>query len=79
MIHLVPPEGLKLDMRFGEELQFYRDLALSVDGPLLELGVGSGRVAVPLAAARHEVVGIDTSPSMWKFAAPSLLPPRYNA
>ena len=49
---------------FTEDVAFYENLALSVDGPLLELGVGSGRVAVPLAQAGYEVVGIDTSPSM---------------
>ncbi len=47
-----------------EDVGFYENLARSVDGPLLELGVGSGRVAVPLAKAGYEVVGIDTSPSM---------------
>lgn len=49
---------------FAEDVSFYENLARSVDGPLLELGVGSGRVAVPLAQAGHDVVGIDTSPSM---------------
>lgn len=49
---------------FTEDVSFYENLAQSVDGPLLELGVGSGRVAVPLAQAGYEVVGIDTSPSM---------------
>src|SRR6476646_3775781 len=39
-------------------------LARSVDGAVLELGVGSGRVALPLARRGHEVVGIDTSASM---------------
>ena len=49
---------------FTEDIGFYENLARSVDGPLLELGVGSGRVAVPLAEAGYEVVGIDTSASM---------------
>jgi SAM-dependent methyltransferase len=49
---------------FREDVSFYENLARSVDGPLLELGVGSGRVAVPLAQAGYDVVGIDTSPSM---------------
>ncbi|GHE02821.1 class I SAM-dependent DNA methyltransferase [Streptomyces alanosinicus] len=34
------------------------------DGPLLELGVGTGRVALPLAACGHEVHGIDAAKSM---------------
>ncbi len=49
---------------FTEDVDFYENLAQSVDGPLLELGVGSGRVAVPLALAGYDVAGIDTSPSM---------------
>jgi SAM-dependent methyltransferase len=34
------------------------------DGPVLELGVGTGRVALPLAEARVEVHGIDASERM---------------
>lgn len=34
------------------------------DGPALELGIGTGRVALPLAAAGVEVHGIDASPEM---------------
>ncbi|QQS25711.1 MAG: class I SAM-dependent methyltransferase [Actinomycetota bacterium] len=33
-------------------------------GPLLELGVGTGRLALPLAAAGLEVHGVDVSPEM---------------
>jgi SAM-dependent methyltransferase len=49
---------------FTEDVEFYENLAQSVDGPLLELGVGSGRVAVPLAQAGYQITGIDTSASM---------------
>jgi hypothetical protein len=49
---------------FTDDIGFYENLARSVDGPLLELGVGSGRVAVPLAKAGFDVVGIDNSASM---------------
>ena len=49
---------------FTEDVDFYENLARSVDGPILELGVGSGRAAIPLAEAGYEVVGIDTSVSM---------------
>jgi SAM-dependent methyltransferase len=37
---------------------------LAGQGPVLELGVGTGRVAVPLAARGLDVVGIDASPAM---------------
>jgi predicted RNA methylase len=48
-----------------EDIAFYVDLALEADGPLVELAVGNGRVAVPVAQATgRPVIGIDTSPSM---------------
>jgi SAM-dependent methyltransferase len=37
---------------------------LAGDGPVLELGVGTGRLAIPLAATGLEVIGVDTSASM---------------
>ncbi len=37
---------------------------LADGGPLLEFGVGTGRLAVPLAAAGHDVVGVDVSEDM---------------
>lgn len=33
-------------------------------GPVLELGVGTGRLALPIAALGLEVVGVDASPAM---------------
>lgn len=38
-------------------------------GPVLELGVGTGRVAIPIAKDGHEVVGLDRSPAMLARAA----------
>jgi methylase of polypeptide subunit release factors len=49
---------------FDDDVEFYENLARISDGPVLELGVGSGRVAVRLAQAGLEVTGIDESPSM---------------
>lgn len=37
---------------------------LAEGGPVLELGVGTGRLAIPLAATGLEVVGVDASPAM---------------
>lgn len=37
---------------------------LAGDGPVLELGVGTGRVAIPLSATGLDVHGIDTSSAM---------------
>jgi hypothetical protein len=38
--------------------------ALAGDGPALELGIGTGRIALPLQEAGVEVHGIDASPAM---------------
>lgn len=52
-----------------DDILFYENLALRCDGPVLELGCGSGRVSVPLAKAGLQVTGIDTSTEMLALAA----------
>jgi ubiquinone/menaquinone biosynthesis C-methylase UbiE len=48
-----------------EDVPFYVGLAREADGPLVELAVGSGRVAIPVAQATgRRAIGIDTSPAM---------------
>jgi SAM-dependent methyltransferase len=48
-----------------EDVAFYVGLAREADGPLVELAIGNGRVAVPVAlAAGRPVFGIDLSPGM---------------
>jgi SAM-dependent methyltransferase len=47
------------------DIPFYVELARVADGPIVELAVGSGRVAIPVALATgRSVIGIDTSPAM---------------
>jgi SAM-dependent methyltransferase len=47
------------------DVAFYVALAREADGPLVELAVGNGRVAIPVAEATgRQVIGIDTSPAM---------------
>jgi SAM-dependent methyltransferase len=47
------------------DVPFYVGLARDADGPLVELAVGTGRVAVPVAQATgRRVIGIDSSPGM---------------
>ena len=47
------------------DIDFYLWLALEAHGPLVELAVGNGRVAIPVAQATGmKVIGIDTSPAM---------------
>ena len=48
-----------------EDIAFYVELAREADGPVVELAVGNGRVAIPVAEATgRTVIGIDTSPAM---------------
>ena len=48
-----------------EDVAFYVELAREADGPLVELAVGNGRVAIPVAQATgRPVIGIDSSPAM---------------
>jgi SAM-dependent methyltransferase len=48
-----------------EDIVFYVELARQADGPIVELAVGNGRVAIPVARKTGRVViGIDTSPAM---------------
>lgn len=47
------------------DVAFWQVTAADVnDGPLLELGCGTGRVLIPLARAGHEVTGLDMSTHM---------------
>jgi SAM-dependent methyltransferase len=46
------------------DLDLYLALAERTGGPIVELAVGSGRIAVPLAAAGHRIVGVDADPAM---------------
>ncbi|MGB3443700.1 MAG: class I SAM-dependent methyltransferase [Actinophytocola sp.] len=47
-----------------EDIPFYVGLAREADGPVVELAVGTGRVAVPVARAiGRTVIGIDSSPA----------------
>jgi SAM-dependent methyltransferase len=47
-----------------EDVDFYVGLARETGGPVVELGVGTGRIAVPTAAAGISVIGIDSSRGM---------------
>ncbi len=48
-----------------EDVEFYVQLAREADGPIVELGVGNGRVAIPVARETgRPVLGIDSSPAM---------------
>lgn len=46
------------------DLEFYLDYARQAGGRVLELGCGTGRILVPIAAAGLEVVGLDLADAM---------------
>jgi ubiquinone/menaquinone biosynthesis C-methylase UbiE len=48
-----------------EDVAFYVELAREADGPIVELAIGNGRVAIPVAQATgRSVIGIDSSSAM---------------
>jgi SAM-dependent methyltransferase len=48
-----------------EDVPFYVELAREAEGPIVELAVGNGRVAIPVARETgRKVIGIDSSPAM---------------
>ena len=52
-----------------EDISFYVEEALAAGGPVVELGVGTGRIAIPTAMAGVDVIGIDSSPGMLEVCA----------
>ena len=46
------------------DVEFYVRRATSVPGPIIELGVGTGRIAIPTAQAGQRVIGVDLSEAM---------------
>ena len=48
-----------------EDVSFYvEEASRAAPGPVVELGVGTGRIAVPVAAAGISVIGVDSSAGM---------------
>jgi SAM-dependent methyltransferase len=47
-----------------EDIAFYLAEARRSGGPVVELGVGTGRIAIPIAADGIRVIGVDSSPAM---------------
>ena len=51
-----------------EDVDLYVEEALASGGPVVELAVGTGRIAVPIAKAGIGVIGVDQSPRMLSMA-----------
>ena len=49
---------------YEADLGLWRELADAVGGPVLELGGGTGRVALDLAARGHDVTALDSDPAL---------------
>ena len=56
------------------DVPFWRRVASRANGPVLELGCGTGRVTVPLAKAGVNVIGIDRSAAMLERAQGRSIP-----
>jgi len=49
---------------YSADLPLWRELAARAGGPVLELGAGTGRVALDLAAHGHEVTALDSDATL---------------
>ncbi len=63
-------DGFLYDALFGHDdgIEFYLALAAQHPGPVLELGAGTGRIAIPLAKHGFSVTAVDLSRSMLETA-----------
>jgi len=68
----VSDDPYEVDARFydlwhppnGPDVPLWLSFAARTELPTIEVGVGTGRIALALARAGHEVVGVDPSPAM---------------
>jgi SAM-dependent methyltransferase len=51
-------------LKAQNDIPFYLSQAKTASGPVLEIGCGTGRVTIPLAASGVDIVGLDVSGSM---------------
>jgi len=49
---------------YGEDLALWRSLASEQDDPILEVGAGTGRVAIDLARHGHRITALDSDPEL---------------
>lgn len=54
------------------DIEFYVDQAIDAGSPVLELACGTGRIAIPVAEAGIEIVGLDASDEMLRVARKKL-------
>ena len=74
-IHPLLPELFDLDYGdFEDDMTLYENFARAADGPVLDLGVGTGRIVIPLAQAGYDVWGIDNAGPMLERATSTVEP-----
>jgi SAM-dependent methyltransferase len=49
---------------YGADLALWEEMTASTNGPVLDLGCGTGRVAIHLARRGHHVTGLDSRPEL---------------
>jgi SAM-dependent methyltransferase len=54
---------------YAADLPLWHELAAAADGPILDLGAGTGRVALELAGAGHDVTALDSEPAFLRALA----------
>ena len=54
---------------YEADLPLWRELADDAGGPILDLGAGTGRVALDLAARGHDVTALDSEPELLRALA----------
>lgn len=59
--------------RDRKDVNFFVEMARRSEGPVLELGCGTGRVLIPTAKSGIEIVGLDGSPKMLAVCREKLL------
>jgi len=63
-LHVEAYDALHATVPGGDDVAFVATAAREAPGGILELGCGTGRLAIPLATAGFEVVGLDLSTAM---------------
>ena len=64
---MIPEAAIWQDVEFGSyaaDLPLWEELASAAGGPVVELGAGSGRVALVLAGNGHELLAIEHDPAL---------------
>jgi len=50
--------------RYDADMALWHELAAAADGPILDVGAGTGRVTLDLARRGHDVVALDIDPAL---------------